>query len=390
MSQAIKFSPEQVDIAVTGRCNLACQYCFYADEMTSRTDLPTERWLAFFDELGRLGVMEVVLTGGEVFSRPDVFKLIDGVIANRMRYSLLTNGTLLTEKTMAQFDEGKRRLRLNSVQVSIDGSCTEIHDQSRPHSFERAMRGLRLLLKEGFPVTVRVTINRHNIDDLENVTHLLLDDVGLNSFTTNEAFPCGEADRSGDIRLTAEQRQRAGQVLMRLSEQYGGRIQANAGPLVMAEEFRRIDRMLAEGQTVMPGRGTLCACGGVYNKMAVMHDGTIVPCHNLSTMSMGVIGVDDFGKVWREHPTMNAIRERYKIPLSTLETCHDCRFQGFCTGGCPGGPIFLNGELNGRDPYSCYRILRDEDPYLRIDEDGKLVTVETGKPLEVTNNEEKR
>ncbi|MFQ5436738.1 MAG: hypothetical protein ACE5FD_17920 [Anaerolineae bacterium] len=45
-------SPRSVDVAITGRCNLTCQYCFYADEMVARSDLPTERWLAFFEELG--------------------------------------------------------------------------------------------------------------------------------------------------------------------------------------------------------------------------------------------------------------------------------------------------------------------------------------------------
>ncbi len=54
-------SPKQVDIAITGKCNLACQYCFYADEMVARTNLPTERWLSFFEELGSLGVMTVCL-----------------------------------------------------------------------------------------------------------------------------------------------------------------------------------------------------------------------------------------------------------------------------------------------------------------------------------------
>lgn len=47
-------SPKHVDIAITGKCNLACQYCFYADEMVARSNLPTERWLSFFEELGRL------------------------------------------------------------------------------------------------------------------------------------------------------------------------------------------------------------------------------------------------------------------------------------------------------------------------------------------------
>ncbi len=28
-------TPRHVDIAITGRCNLACQFCFYADDMAS-------------------------------------------------------------------------------------------------------------------------------------------------------------------------------------------------------------------------------------------------------------------------------------------------------------------------------------------------------------------
>jgi len=94
-------APQSVDIAITGRCNLGCKYCFYADEMVALRDLPTERWLAFFAELGGLAVQRVTLTGGEVFTRPDLFELIDGVIASRMRYGLLTNGTLVTEKVLA-------------------------------------------------------------------------------------------------------------------------------------------------------------------------------------------------------------------------------------------------------------------------------------------------
>lgn len=70
--------------------------------------------------------------GGEVFTRPGLFELIDGVIANRIRYNLLTKGTLITEEFLSQFEHSKRRLGLNSTQVSIDGSCVEVHNLSRP------------------------------------------------------------------------------------------------------------------------------------------------------------------------------------------------------------------------------------------------------------------
>ncbi|MGB8214217.1 MAG: radical SAM protein [Anaerolineales bacterium] len=360
-------SPKRVDIAITGKCNLACQYCFYADEMVARTNLPKERWLSFFNELGRLGVMTVCLTGGEVFTRPDLFELIDGVIANRMRYSLLSNGTMITEETLKQFEMGKRRQRLDSIQISVDGSSAEVHDLSRPKSFGRALRGLKLLKEAGYPVTVRVTVNRHNVDDLENVAHLLLDEVGLSSFSTNEAYACGATDRTeGNIILTPAQREKAMQVLKHLSEQYNNRISASAGPLILARELETMDEMLARGQTSRPGRGTLSSCGGVFSQMGILHDGTMVPCHAVSTLRLGTIGKDSLQEIWLNHPVMNALRQRQAIPLSSLETCQGCSYQGFCTGGCPAGAIYANGDFNTRNPMDCYRVIRGEDPFVTL------------------------
>ncbi len=356
-------APQWVDISVTGRCNLACRYCFYADEMTALSDLPTERWLSFFQELGELGVQRVTLSGGEVFTRSDLFTLIDGIIANRMRYSILSNGTLITERTIEQFGEGKRRLRLDSIQVSIDGSCAEVHDRSRPPaSFERAMRGLRLLKAHGFPVTVRVTINRHNVDDLEAIARLLLEEVGLTSFGTNEAEQMGTARCYGqDVVLSEEERRRAMAALTRLSEQYDGRIGAAAGPLARARMFGEIEAALARGESGVPGRGTLCSCGGVFSKLAVLHDGTMVPCNMLPTLTMGVVGVNRLQDAWLRHPSINVVRQRRGIPLAALPECADCHYVGFCTGGCPATVMAQSGRLNGRDPQTCYRLWKQTE-----------------------------
>jgi SynChlorMet cassette radical SAM/SPASM protein ScmE len=360
-------SPRHVDIAITGKCNLACQYCFYADEMVARSDLPTERWLSFFDDLGRLGVMTVCLTGGEIFTRPDLFELIDGIITNHMRFSLLSNGTLITEETMAKFQVGKRHQRLDSIQVSVDGSNADVHDRSRPKSFGRALRGLKLLKKAGFPVTVRVTVNRHNVDDLENMAHLLLDEVGLPSFSTNEAYACGATDRTENgIILTPAQRAKAMQALTRLADQYDQRIQAQAGPLIMAREIKTMDEMLAAGQTSRPGRGTLSSCGGVFTQLGVLHDGTIVPCNILSTLPLGKIGIDNLEEIWLNHPTMTGLRQRQTIPLSSLETCKGCTYQGFCAGGCPGGAMYASGDFNLPNPTDCFKVLKGEKDFISL------------------------
>jgi SynChlorMet cassette radical SAM/SPASM protein ScmE len=330
--------------------------------MAGLSDLPTPRWRACFEELGRLAVQHVTLSGGEVFTRPDLFELIDVLIGNRMRYTLLTNGTLITERTIARFEEGKRRLRLSSIQVSIDGSCAEVHNKSRPpDSFGRAMRGLRLLKAAGLPVAVRVTINRHNVDDLERIARLLIEDVGLEGFSTNEAEQMGSARCTGqDVLLTEAERRRAMQALIALGERYGSRVTAQAGPLSRARYFAEIAERVARGETDLPGRGTLCSCGGVFQRMAILHDGTMAPCDMLPTLTMGVVGVNAIQDVWLHHPSINVVRQRRQIPLRALETCRDCRYAGFCTGGCPANVLSKSGRLNAIDPVFCYKRFADD------------------------------
>jgi molybdenum cofactor biosynthesis enzyme MoaA len=59
-------TPRAVDLEITSRCNARCRYCYYLNnEGVDYQDLPTKKWLAFFEELGRAKVMQVCLAGGE-------------------------------------------------------------------------------------------------------------------------------------------------------------------------------------------------------------------------------------------------------------------------------------------------------------------------------------
>jgi len=349
-------APVTLDVSLTGKCNLRCKYCFYADEMAALGDLPTQSWLDFFAEAGSTGVQRLTLSGGEVFTRPDFFELLDDVIANRMRYSILTNGTLITEKIIDAFSPGKRRLRLDSIQVSIDGSTAAVHDLSRPpKSFDRVLRGLRLLKENGFPVTCRVTINRHNVRDLSNIASLLLDDVGIRSFGTNSADRFGSARCYGqDVVLSDEEWEIAVQTMKELAVKYPGRINAAAGPLAFAQNVAQIEKALAEGKTGLPRRGKLSACGGVFNKMAILHDGSIVPCNMLPAMVIGKIGSLSLAEAWTSGREINILRERYNTPIITIPGCEECRYAGFCAGGCPAVVFAQHGTLNAVDTENCY------------------------------------
>ena len=325
--------------------------------MVALSDLSTEDWKKIIGKLGEAKVMRVTLTGGEVFTRPDIFELIDSIIENRMRYSILTNGTLIDEETIAAFGVKKRRIRLDSIQVSIDGSCPEVHNLSRPGSFGRAIHGLELLVKNRFPVTVRVTISKHNMYDLENIAELLLDDIGLPSFTNNEASPIGAGcTYENEIALDHVDTLRVGLQLENLQRKYPGRITANAGPLAKLRMYREMEDARRKGQCT--GRwkmGYLSSCGGVFSKLGILHDGSIVPCSMLHDLTMGNMLTDDMLDLWRNSSVIKEVRERYVVPLSKIPACMNCEWVEYCNGGCPGIVQQIQKTLLEPGRRGCYR-----------------------------------
>lgn len=355
-SNAVMSTPKTIHIAITGRCNLQCKYCFYADEMTALGDLTTETWLNFFDQARQARVINVVLTGGEVFTRPDLWELIDGLITNHIRYALLSNGTLITEKTLQQFQVGKRRIRLDYIQLSVDGSTAEIHNKSRPNSFDRTMRGLRLLREANFPVVIRVTVNRHNVHDLENIMRLLIEDLNISQVGTNSVMPVGMGCQyQSELTLGPQDEVLAMEKLQLLSERYPGRIGANAGPLANVAHF---EAMRTAAQTGIKDRrtsGYLTACGCIFSEISVLHNGAIVPCNMLPDSVMGNIQTDDLVEIWRHHPILEAMRNRSKISMQEIPGCSDCEWAGVCNGGCPGLAYQLTGDMNRAEPTGCYR-----------------------------------
>ena len=360
---SINDAPETIDVSVTGKCNLHCPYCFYSESMEKRSDLQTEEWLKFFDELGTIAVKDVVVSGGEAFVREDFWEIIDSLIKNRMRYSILTNGTLITEKEIDEFNQGKRRIRLDHVQVSIDGSSEETHDRIRGKgNFDKAIKGLKLLLEAGLPATVRVTMNQYNIDDIENIAALLLDEIGLSSFSSNDASPLGAGcENQKSVVLTSKQQLQAMKTLGKLEEKYNGRITSMAGPLAKFHCYKEMEDAKAEVRTDESGqKGYLTACNAVFSKLAVLHDGTIVPCNMLPTLELGKINEVLITEIWEKHEILKALRERRKIPMTEVEDCKGCEWTSYCNGSCPTVAYEMFGNLNRANLHDCFKRFLDE------------------------------
>lgn len=174
MNIAIPFgSPLYVVLKPAGsRCNLACRYCYYLEkgrlypkeEQQVLSDELLETFIRQYLEAQTMPQVLFTWHGGEPLLRPLSF--YRKALALQQKYArgrqidncLQTNGTLLT-------DEWCEFLRENHflVGISIDGPQT-FHDAYRCHSFEKVMRGIRLLQKHGVEWNAMATVNHLNAD----------------------------------------------------------------------------------------------------------------------------------------------------------------------------------------------------------------------------------
>jgi SynChlorMet cassette radical SAM/SPASM protein ScmE len=348
-------APRKLYLEITANCNLRCRYCyFFNNSAVEYHDLSTAAWLQFFNELGSIGVMEVLLAGGEPFYRPDLHELLDGIVNNRMRFALLSNGGLIDDDMAGYLARSKR---CSYVQISLDGSRPEIHDAARGKgSWEAAVDGIRTLQRNKVKTTVRLTIHHYNVDDLENSAWFLLDELGLEHFSTNSAGYLGNCrQHSEEMLLTIEERQRAMETLLRLKKIYGARINGLAGPLAEGLMWRRMSDARAGGEPGFSNAGRLTACGCVFSNLTVRPDGSIIPCSLLPHLVLGSINRDPIMEIWQNAPVLQELRARQDIPLSTFEFCSHCEYQPFCTGNCPGPAYSLTGRVNHPNPDACLR-----------------------------------
>ena len=172
-------------------CNLACSYCFfldkellYPDSDFRMTDETLESYIQQLIESHRSARVTVSWQGGEpTLMGVDFYRK---AIRFQEKYrrpgmtfenTMQTNGTLLNDEWCAFFRKNNFLIGL-----SLDGP-RHLHDiyrvdKSGKPTFDRVMRGMRLLQKHGVEYNILVAVNRVNGDYPKEVYRFLRDEVG--------------------------------------------------------------------------------------------------------------------------------------------------------------------------------------------------------------------
>ena len=96
----LPFSPCVSRHIHNNRCNLKCIRCFSGGGSSS-SELSFGELKSIFDQLERMGVLEVGMNGGEQFLYPRIHEILRDLKSRRFRKVILTNGTLLDREDTA-------------------------------------------------------------------------------------------------------------------------------------------------------------------------------------------------------------------------------------------------------------------------------------------------
>lgn len=146
------------NLQLTRRCNLACTYCRTSSspKVDTTAELTTEGWIAIFEQLKHDGVRSVFVTGGEIFSRPDIWGLLRE-LEQRFIVHILSNGYALSDVLTEEQVSIVRHFA--SAQISLDSADAETHDRRRGRgSWARALRALEVVHGLGVEAVISAVV----------------------------------------------------------------------------------------------------------------------------------------------------------------------------------------------------------------------------------------
>lgn len=307
---------------ITHNCNLRCKHC-YQDEYTVADASDRKKLLEIAHHIDHSVIKwgmksRVALTGGEPFLCPELWELLD-FFQNKestATLTILSNGTLITDEIASRCAPYST---LREVQISLDGANAPAHDMIRGDgTFDKAIEGIRNLKKHDIPVAIMFTLMRCNIGQVGDLL-ALTEQENVNYLTVERVIPTpGSSLNSSDVLSPDE-----------IKSVY---TYINAW---CTQETRRVSvrRRRPLWALVSDSCGGFCPVG--FSALAVLEDGTILPCRRLEIPIGNVFQDSGFFKAWYTSDLLWKIRNRSNLKgkcnnCAQAETCSGCRAIAYC------------------------------------------------------------
>ena len=159
---------------LTSFCNLSCRMCYVRLSGTERTargkEMSAAQWLDLARQAKDNGMLFLLLTGGEIFSRRDFFDIYEPLTRMGLVITLFTNGTLVTHAIAERLAQAPP----NRVEITLYGATEATYEAITgiPGSYAACCAGIEALVANRIPLGLKTTLTRYNVDELEDMRQM--------------------------------------------------------------------------------------------------------------------------------------------------------------------------------------------------------------------------
>jgi len=319
---------------ITGSCNLNCIYC--REKSTSKLGhLTTAEMFGIVDQFAETKIKSVTISGGEPLTLktlPQIFKYLRDRVDI---ISLTTNATLISPNNVKYIKN-----YCDNVQVSIDGYCADIHDSLRgTGSFDKTIRGIKLLLNNDINVSTRLTICDQNIKSVAKYIEFV-HGLGIKSVHLRRVIPAGNF--SGKNLISCGSLYEAYKSAFTTGKKLGTKV--GSIDYFSIIEFDEEKRNLIEKEITRRPKQLIGGCSIGIDTIYIAQDGKVLFCPYLPIYCGDAIK-EHLSEIW-EKAEMFKINRSLRWNLKGK--CSVCRFKMAC-GGCPAHAFLTTGDITESD-----------------------------------------
>lgn len=314
-------APLKISMNLTKKCNLRCIQCFSDSGDLKEKELSTQEIYNLFDDMQKNGTFYICLGGGEPFTRPDLFNILNYGKEKQLAISIVSNGLLLTKDIILKLND----MDLDYLWVSFEG-LKENHEKLRgKKTFDLTLKKLDLLKKHYTGKTaLRMSINKFNINECEDLVRIAEEyDIDLIRFTPLLSF-----GRAKDQDLVLNQDEYI-KFLKNVRE-------------IKSENVNIVYPNMKNDNKIWIGHnGFGCHCG----KEAIWLDelGNISPCIFWGEKyNIGNIKNESYMDLW--------VKNLESSKIVGNKVCESCKSYKACRGGCRARVLDLYNNLDDVDP----------------------------------------
>jgi len=336
---------KQLRIELTRSCNNNCRDCYNHQYNKWGEEISAGEITHLIDIACPLGLETISLTGGEPLLRPEKLRqVLEHAKLKGLKTGLLTNGILATD----QFVDELKRLGLDWVRISLDGSTREINALTRGDSYESTVQAVRMFVNSGIHTILRTTVHRRNFQDLRNMINLVLD-LRVPKWESQPYIHLTDGNINEQFDLPADKHIELATELIRAKRKLRGRLDVS----ILYGWFEFLSPEYAEDVASKPYASFLHFDASHVNSLHIDAFGGIRTC-GCNSVSLGNIRTDSIEKIFYDSQYMRDLRE-----YDASKYCPKCEQAKLCFP-CPAPRTNVFGTVNSANP-NCPKVKKGEN-----------------------------